>query len=237
MMYLILITLTKGMQWCHWWCCWPHIMWMPAPMVSLNHHVAPHFSCHGLRIAMVPLRTLLASCDTNTSANGVSGQKVMSHLFQLHWPEECNGTIDDSIGITWHWWQHQWHHMTKKWCCTLFQLFWSKECSGDNMMLFAWCDTDARANGIKWPKCHVASHFDWLDLGNTMVPLTNCQVHMMPGWVPMVSHDQKSHVAHHFVHLNLRNAMTSLIVMSTSHDADTYAKASHDTNINATSIL
>ena len=41
-----------------------------------------------------------------------------------------------------------------------------------------------------------------------------------------------SHVSPHFNHLHLRNAMEPLMVLSTSHDADTRAIASHDTNTN-----
>ena len=52
-------------------------MWIPAPMVShdQNHDAAPYFSCLELREAVVPLTTLFASYDTNTSASGVTGQK------------------------------------------------------------------------------------------------------------------------------------------------------------------
>ena len=48
---------------------------MPALMVSHdpNHNVVPHFNCLDLRNAVVSLTTLLVSCDTNTSANGVNG--------------------------------------------------------------------------------------------------------------------------------------------------------------------
>ena len=41
--------------------------------------------------------------------------------------------------------------------------------------------------------------------------------------VPVVSHSQKSHTGPHFDHLDLRNAMVSLMMLSTSHDADSNA--------------
>ena len=57
---------------------------MPTLMVSHDekNHVAPHFNCLDLRNAMVPLTTLLASCDTTTGGNGVTDQKshVAPHL-------------------------------------------------------------------------------------------------------------------------------------------------------------
>ena len=43
---------------------------------------------------------------------------------------------------------------------------------------------------------------------------------MIPGLGPVVSYDQK-HVAHHFDHLDLRNAIAPLMVLSTSHAANT----------------
>ena len=36
-----------------------------------------------LRNAVVPLTTLLALCDTNTGANGLSGQNVILHLISV----------------------------------------------------------------------------------------------------------------------------------------------------------
>ena len=33
-------------------------------------------------------------------------------------------------------------------------------------------DNDTEANGITWPNCHAAPHFDHLDVSNAMVPLT-----------------------------------------------------------------
>ena len=46
----------------------------------------------------------------------------------------------------------------------------------------------------------------------------------------MVSLDQKCHVAHHLAHLDLRNAIAPLMMLSTSHGADTKEMASYATN-------
>ena len=104
MLHLLSIIWTQGMQWCQWWYCWHHVMWIPAPMVSHNqkYYVAPDFSCLDLRNAMVPLTTLLASHDTNTNTSGSNGQKVMLHLVLI--------ILTQGIQCC-HWWHHQ-HHMT-----------------------------------------------------------------------------------------------------------------------------
>ena len=46
---------------------------------------------------MVPLMTLLASHDTDTSA--WPDQKVMLHLILIVLTKESNGTMDNAIGI------------------------------------------------------------------------------------------------------------------------------------------
>ena len=53
----------------------------------------------------------------------------------------------------------------------------------------------------------------------------------------MESNDKKCHVALHFDHLDLRNVMLPLMVLSTSHDANTNAVESYDTNTNANGII
>ena len=40
------------------------------------------------------------------------------------------------------------------------------------LILLAECDTDASADGIKFPKNHITPHFICLDPRNAMVPLT-----------------------------------------------------------------
>ena len=62
------------------------------------------------------------------------------------------------------------------------------ECN-DTMDEVALCDTNASASGIELPKNHVAPHFDCLDLRNAMMLWQDYQHLMVPGLVPMVSHD------------------------------------------------
>ena len=57
----------------------PFMMLTPMPVVSFHadangvtwpkSHLAPHFSCHKLWNAVMSLMMLLASCDTDASAN------------------------------------------------------------------------------------------------------------------------------------------------------------------------
>ena len=114
----------------YWWHLW-HYM-------TNESHIAPHFNCLDLRNALIPLMTLLSSCDTNTGANGVTWQKLCHWWYCFHcmtpmlvlmaswpkrscctsfwlsWPGKCSGSIDSAISIMWCWHWHQWHHVTKK---------------------------------------------------------------------------------------------------------------------------
>ena len=74
--------------------------------------------------------------------NASHNQKVMLLLFCEHLDlNNGNGAIDHTVGIMWHWQQHQWHHMTKKLCCTIFQLYWPNEYNGaiHNATGITWC--------------------------------------------------------------------------------------------------
>ena len=130
----------------------------------------------------------LLSCDAN--ANGIIHQK--SHATSsgcLSWPKKCNCAIltplascDASAStnvVTW----------TKK-LCTSFGSSWPKECSGtidDAVGIIA------SSNGITWPKSHIASQFECLDIRDAMVPGdTLLLVSGTPMPVPVASYDKKS---------------------------------------------
>ena len=53
-------------------------------------------------------------------------------------------------------------------------------------------------------KCHVALHFDNLDLRSAKVPLIMLFYNIMQMPVPMILYDQQSHAAPHFYHFDLR---------------------------------
>ena len=214
------------MQWCHWWCCWHHIMCMPASVVPHDQkcHVASHFSCLDLR-NMVPLTTSLASCDTNTGIDGLNGQKIdvmpPSNPLDL---KVFNGTTNDTISITWHWFQHQWHHMIIKVMLNLISvvLLYGKQ------WYHWWCWW----HHVTLMPVQMASNYQKLMLHFIQCSgvTDNTISIMMWGLVPLVSHDQKF-MLHISDHLDLRNAMAPLMILSTLYDANTNAVmpvASHD---------
>ena len=85
MLHLILMILTKQMQWCHWWCHW-HYMMLKLIWMTWHKKVAGSIS------------------------------------FWSSWTNTWNDAIDDTVGIMWHWYQHQWHHMTKN---IMFHIVWT----------------------------------------------------------------------------------------------------------------
>ena len=118
---------------------------------------------------MEPLMTLLESCDTDTSINGITWpNRLCCTLFQIPWPNECNGAVDNSIGITWCWCQchvlNDWKghvashfdHLQLTYAMVLFI-----------MPLVSWC--------LHWHhmiKEVIALFFNHLDLINRMMSLT-----------------------------------------------------------------
>ena len=56
-------------------------------------------------------------------------------------------------------------------------------------------------------KGHIAPNFNFLNLGNAMVPL------MMLALAQMASHHQESHVVPHFNYLDLRDAIMALMML------------------------
>ena len=135
-------------------------------------HVALHFHNLDLRKAMMPLTMLLASYDADASASVITWPKqpcCISVWSSLH--VECNGIIDDTVSITWHWHQCQWCHMTKK--CHIALYF-------NNFELRNAMTLKARASHAL--KSDVASYFNCLDPMNALLPLTTS----------LVSHDSST---------------------------------------------
>ena len=69
-------------------------------MASHNQeiHAVPHFSCHNLRNAMVPLMMLLASCDTDVSA--IEIKQPESHVTPYLNCLDLRNAIGNTIGTT-----------------------------------------------------------------------------------------------------------------------------------------
>ena len=62
----------------------------------------PHINCYGLRSAVVLLMILLASYDSNVSANGITKPKKFYCIsFKLSWPKERSSSIGSAIGAMW----------------------------------------------------------------------------------------------------------------------------------------
>ena len=122
MLHLILIILTKQIQWCHWWCHGQTLMPMTSHdqysyVVSPFHHLNP-------TSGMVSLMTLLASCDTDNSMNCITWPKYHA----VH----CFNSLDLANKMV-PWQFHQYHMFT---CFTSFWSLWHIECNGaiDNMI-------------------------------------------------------------------------------------------------------
>ena len=87
-------------------------------------------------------------------------------------PNKWSGAIDDTVGIMWYWHEQQWHHMTKRLCCTLFQLSSPNEYNSviDNALgiRWFWCQC-TQCQMIE--KVMLACQFDHLELTNTIAVL------------------------------------------------------------------
>ena len=86
----------------HWQCHWCHVIPIPMTSHDQKRHVASQFYCLDLRNALVPLMTLLTSCDNIAGTSVVTfllTKKVMLHLFQSSWHKEGDDATDDTMGI------------------------------------------------------------------------------------------------------------------------------------------
>ena len=75
---------------------------MPIPSHNQKSHDASPFDHLDLSNGMVPLITLLDSCDTDTNINDITWpKKLFCTSFWLSRLKQCIVAIDDAIGITW----------------------------------------------------------------------------------------------------------------------------------------
>ena len=95
-----------GITWCWCWCQWHY-------MTKCN--VTSPFDHLDLTDGMAPLMTLLASCDTDTSINGITWpNKICCTLFWSSWPNVYSGAVDKCHWSMWCWSQCQHCQMTDK---------------------------------------------------------------------------------------------------------------------------
>ena len=160
--------------------------------------------------------TQLASFDASARRSGaILLKKSCSISSWLPWAKECDGAIDDIIGITWHQTHCQWHHITKSHVAPHFEYLDLR-----NVIPWASHDADIGTNGVTWPKNYVVPHLNHLDLRNEVVslmmpsasigtgvmwPKSHVAPHFDCLWlplmpVPIASYDQKRHDAPHFHH-------------------------------------
>ena len=185
---IISVLFIYRIEWCHLW-CWHHVtlILMPSSWWNINtsdiiwcqcwwkfYHlikkVTSNYNCLHLWKMKVILKMLTASCDANTTANGMawSGESFCTS-FLSSWPKECY----DAIGINWHLTmtpltlQDQKSHVVPH-----FEHLDIWEVMVVLTMQSALCDPDAGANGVTWSKNIVAVHFDNLDLRSAVVSLT-----------------------------------------------------------------
>ena len=173
MLYLILVILTSGMQWFHWW-CHASASGVTSPKVIL--HLISIVLSWGMQWChqqwhwehMMPLP--VASHD----------QKYISPHFN-HFNIRCIDAIENTVSIMWCQSQYQWCHMTKalvllilpsllcdmntgitwseKSFWALFQSCQAKKQNGaiDSAIYAMWCGIGA--NSITWPR--VIWHLVW----------------------------------------------------------------------------
>ena len=163
-----------------------HVIPMLMPIASHHKmsHAAHHFSCLNLGNAVVPLMILLASCDTDASANGIkwptshvgwnctifmplASCEASASANSIKWSKEHVAshfilTIYNANGITW----------PKKSCCILF--IYHPELTPAVVSLTmpsASHAANASTQCSTRPKSHLVPHFNYLDLTNEVVPL------------------------------------------------------------------
>ena len=165
----ISIILTYAVQWCHWW------YW--------QHHV-------------LPTQMWMVSHDTNTDASSMMRfqwchitKKLCCTSFWSSWANTCSHATDSAISITMP--KHQqMPHLTKKDMLHLIVNAFTKEmqwchwwCHWHHMVLLLMPVPSHHH------KCHLASHFDHLDLMTTVVPLVTLGI---------ISHQHK-HQSNHMI--------------------------------------
>ena len=168
-LYLILIVLTKEMQWFHWRCHQHHVMLTLAPMAlhDWESHVTPHFNCLYLGNTLVLLMMLLALCVARASDQKRHFAYPFSCLFlrKTRMPfmmllALCD-TDTDPNGLMWH--QHQWYHIMpmpvaivswgkKSHVTSNFDCLDLRNVMETLRMLTALCDVNTSANGMTWPE-------------------------------------------------------------------------------------
>ena len=107
-------------------CCLCHCQWQWQFTTKRSCYTS--FQSFWHKNGMLPLMKPSASCDTDTTANGITWPRCTS--FQLFWGEEHSYVIFNAIGTMWCQFWHQWHHMYKESCFTSSWSVWHNKCNG-----------------------------------------------------------------------------------------------------------
>ena len=148
-------------------------MWVLMASHDKEGYVSLHFSYLYLRNVVVPLMMPLTLCDTDTSTSGITQPKESCcTLFSLSWHKECNGSIDNVIGImlcqsgangvTW----------PKSHTVLHFDYLDLRHAVVPLTMPLASSDVHASPKGIIDQKSHIAPQFDCVELRNRVVAFT-----------------------------------------------------------------
>ena len=148
---------------------------MLAPVVSHDQksYVIPCFDFLYLTNAVVLLVVVLASCNADTSTNGVTGLKnSCCTSFQASRPNGYSDAIDGTVDITWCQHRCKWCHMTRKVMMHLvsiiltYQMQWCHwQCCQDHVML---TPVPVMSHG---QKRYIILYFNLTYLINAVVPL------------------------------------------------------------------
>ena len=145
MLHFILIILTEGMPWCHWWCFWHHVTLISVSMASnyqrvllllISTYLTKEMQCY-LDNYMIPGLASVVSQDER--------RYVAPHFDHL---DLRNALVPLPV-------------LTQRWCHHMTE-------TPMTMALFA---SNIDVISITWQKCHVVVHLNCLNIWNTMVPL------------------------------------------------------------------
>ena len=187
---------------------------------------------------MVPLMTLLTSCDTDTSIDGITWPKTKKKLgctlSQFSQPNKYSGAIGNAIDLTWCWCQCQVSSDWKSQVVNAFVLLMIPALASHQKSHVAPCfnhlyvankmvpltmlsvsiDDDTGVSSIIWPK--TSCDFNCLHIMNKLIPL---MMHLAP-------HDRsagyngmkwlKKSCFTSFCHCDLLNAIVPLPTLMTS---------------------
>ena len=212
MLHLILIILLNkcsgaiddafDITWCWCWCQWKY--------KTKKSCCVSYFDHLDLTNGIVPLMTLLALCDTDTNISGITWPKRLCDMgcFNTFDPNEHSDAIDNTIGITWYWWQSQQCGMTERHVAYHFNHL--EQTYAAVLLMMPWCHVlvTLASHGLK--RCCIFFQSSWPRKQNSTLHCNQCNVTL--ALVLTASHDKKSHFMPCFNCLHPMNKMMPLMI-------------------------